>query len=39
LRQAVDQGFSIPQSWSLLAQTMAAPVPGTPGVASAKKAL
>jgi flagellum-specific ATP synthase len=39
LRQAVDQGFSIPQSWSLLGQIMAAPIPGIPVHASARKGL
>jgi hypothetical protein len=27
LRQAIDQGFSTDQSWSLLSQTMAVPPP------------
>jgi flagellum-specific ATP synthase len=30
LRQAVDQGFGINQSWQMLKDTMAAPLPAKP---------
>jgi flagellum-specific ATP synthase len=33
LRQSVEQGFTISQSWSLLDEAMAAPVPSRPGAA------
>jgi flagellum-specific ATP synthase len=38
LRQPVAEGFTIPQSWSLLAQAMATPPAPKPGVAPARKA-
>jgi flagellum-specific ATP synthase len=37
LRQPVAEGFTIPQSWSLLAQAMATPPAPKPGVAPARK--
>jgi len=37
LRQAVDQGFTIAQSWSLLAETMALPMPAKPSPAAGRK--
>ena len=37
LCQPVEQGCSIPQSWSLLEQTMATPMPGKPGAGAGKK--
>jgi hypothetical protein len=33
----VEQGFTIPQSWSLLEQTMAAPLPEKPGAGAGSK--
>jgi flagellum-specific ATP synthase len=30
LRQSVDDGFELPQSWNLLKQTMATPMPPKP---------
>lgn len=36
LRQPVDQGFGIPQSWSLLDQTMATPMPAKPAATGRK---
>src|SRR3984885_4085419 len=35
LRQAVEQGFTIPQSWSLLNETLATPLPPKPAAATA----
>jgi flagellum-specific ATP synthase len=37
LRQAVEQGCSIPESWSLLEQTLATPVPAKPAPAPGRK--
>jgi flagellum-specific ATP synthase len=37
LRQPVAEGFTIPQSWSLLGEAMAAPAAPKPGVAPARK--
>jgi flagellum-specific ATP synthase len=37
LRQPVEQGFSIPQSWSMLGDTMATPLPPKPGAPAARK--
>jgi flagellum-specific ATP synthase len=37
LCQPVEQGFTIPQSWSLLEQTMAAPLPEKPGAGAGSK--
>ncbi len=37
LRQAVGQGFSLEQSWSMLAETMATPMPAKPAAANARK--
>jgi flagellum-specific ATP synthase len=37
LRQPVEQGCTIPQSWSLLEETMAAPVPAKPVAGAARK--
>jgi len=37
LRQPIEQGCTIPQSWSDLKQTMATPMPAKPGPAIARK--
>jgi flagellum-specific ATP synthase len=37
LCQPVEQGCSIPESWSLLEQTMSAPMPEKPGAGAGKK--
>jgi flagellum-specific ATP synthase len=39
LCQPVDQGFSLEQSWSLLEQTMATPMPPKPSPGGARKVL
>ena len=37
LRQPVAEGFTIPQSWSLLAEAMATPAPAKPAAAPGQK--
>jgi len=37
LRQPGAEGFTIPQSWSLLGEAMAAPAAPKPGVTPARK--
>jgi hypothetical protein len=36
LRQAVDKGYSIPQSWGLLNETMSTPMPVKAAAPAAK---
>jgi len=37
LRQAIEQGFSIQQSWAMLGETMATPMPQKPAATAARK--